>query len=378
MRRIIAAFTTVCILLLVLLAGEAKAGDCNEMSYEKARLLMLENSTTLQLQRNVLNRARRQYRYYLMTIKNDGEYIRGDELTKLSRMRQRELTPLQMRYNCENLEENLTTSRYQAEFNLRNLFVRLYSRFKTLEARKEGLITAEKLYQSKEKAYEMGLIGDLEFEQAGQELLEQRVLTKKAEREYENAAREFNLYIGADIDNIYENVILSESPRSVQIASLETYLVRALENRSEITQIKRSLELYLLEKDIMERSRAHRIHLSVGREYDALLDNIAASEIRLEAVKVSIEQEIRDAYTQIVSAIQTRESLSSRLALEEKRLADLQRLFEKGVVSESQLQKADMLVKQMRQELNISTFNLNTMIMKLERASAAGPGYTGI
>lgn len=390
MRRIGIAFITICILLFSSVTDASTTGGYREISYEQVRELMLESNTTLQGQMNALSKARKQYLDYLRAEdakekkkeeqKEKGEevYFRWDELSILSKLRQEELVPLQMKQNRDALEESLKIASYQAEFNLRSSYVNLYSRFKTLETRKEALVTAEKEYLGKEKAYEMGLIGDLELQQAGQALLEQKVAVRKSEREYENAAREFNLYIGADIDIVYENVILSEKPRSAELARLETYLVRALENRSEITKIKRSLELNMLQKDIMDRSGAHKIYTSTATEYQTLLDNIAVLEIQLEGVKVTIEQEIRNAYAQVVAAVQSLETKSDLLALEEKRLADLKLLFEKGAVPESQVQRAETLVAQQRDDYKISVFNLNTMIMRLERASAAGPGYGGI
>ena len=128
----------------------------------------------------------------------------------------------------------------------------------------------------------------------------------------------------------------------------------------------------------MDRSGAHKIYTSTATEYQTLLDNIAVLEIQLEGVKVTIEQEIRNAYAQVVAAVQSLETKSDLLALEEKRLADLKLLFEKGAVPESQVQRAETLVAQQRDDYKISVFNLNTMIMRLERASAAGPGYGGI
>ena len=240
MRRIGIAFITICILLFSSVTDASTMGGYREISYEQARELMLESNTTLQGQMNALSKARKQYLDYLRAEdakekrkeeqKEKGEevYFRWDELSILSKLRQEELVPLQMKQNRDALEESLKIASYQAEFNLRSSYVNLYSRFKTLETRKEALVTAEKEYLGKEKAYEMGLIGDLELQQAGQALLEQKVAVRKSEREYENAAREFNLYIGADIDIVYENVILSEKPRSAELARLETYLVRAL------------------------------------------------------------------------------------------------------------------------------------------------------
>lgn len=387
MRRIGIAFLTICILLFSSVTDAATTGGYREISYEQARKLMLESNTALQGQMNALSKARKQYLDYLRAEnakakekEEKGEEVSfsRDELSILSNLRQEELVPLQMKYNRDALEESLMIARYRAEFNLRNSYVTLYSRFKTLETRKKALVTAEKEYLGKEKAYEMGLIGDLELQQAGQVLLEHKVAVRKAEREYENAAREFNLSIGADIDIIYDNVILSEAPRSATLARLETYLVRALENRSEITQLKRNLELNMLQKDIMDRSGAHKIYTGTAVEYQSLLDNIAVLEIQLEGEKSSIEQEIRNAYAQVVAAIQSLEILSDRLALEERKLADLQLLFEKGAVPESQIRSAETLVEQLRDEYKISVFKLNTMIMMLERASAAGPGYGGI
>jgi hypothetical protein len=248
MRRIGIAFLTICILLFSSVTDAATTGGYREISYEQARKLMLESNTALQGQMNALSKARKQYLDYLRAenAKAKEKEEKGEEvsfsrdgLSILSNLRQEELVPLQMKYNRDALEESLMIARYRAEFNLRNSYVTLYSRFKTLETRKKALVTAEKEYLGKEKAYEMGLIGDLELQQAGQVLLEHKVAVRKAEREYENAAREFNLSIGADIDIIYDNVILSEAPRSATLARLETYLVRALENRSEITQLKR-------------------------------------------------------------------------------------------------------------------------------------------
>ena len=137
----------------------------------------------------------------------------------------------------------------------------------------------------------------------------------------------------------------------------------------------------MLQKDIMDRSGAHKIYTGTAVEYQSLLDNIAVLEIQLEGEKSSIEQEIRNAYAQVVAAIQSLEILSDRLALEERKLADLQLLFEKGAVPESQIRSAETLVEQLRDEYKISVFKLNTMIMMLERASLQArvmAGYVGI
>ena len=161
MRRIGVAFITICILLFSSVATAATAGIYREITYEQARLLMLEHNTTLREQRNALNKARRQYLAYLRTEDDEEENYYRDESSILNMLKQKELVPLQMRYNRETLEENLKIIRYPAEFSFRNAYANLYSRFKTLEAWKEALITAEKAYLGKEKEYGMGLIGDL-------------------------------------------------------------------------------------------------------------------------------------------------------------------------------------------------------------------------
>jgi outer membrane protein TolC len=370
MRKIAVSFIILCMLLV---ASAGMAEDYREMFYERAKVLMTENSTLLKRLDKAVRDARRRHLDSVRRAENSDGDMPRDELRSLSKMYELRLTPRQTEHAWKTSVENYAISENLLEFGLRDLFVRLYRGFNNYNTQKKKLEMAEVVFKGKERAYGLRLIGELEFEQVGQSLLEQGILVRKAGRDLENLMREFNSYIGVDINGAYDIINITEKP--AEIDSLESYLSRALKNRAEIVRLERQINLLELQKDIMDRNGAHGIYTSIAREYNSLLDEAERLKAQLERARLSVEQDIRNAYVEVTAAAKELEIKMKQAALAESRLASMRILRERGMISGHQWLNAEIAANEARSSMDAAIFEFNTLVMRLKCASGPGPGF---
>ncbi len=278
----------------------------------------------------------------------------------------------QMKYAHDSIEKNLNATKNAMKIALRGMYLGLYNTYNDLEIKKEELKTAEDKYEQAETSFNENTISQIEFDEA-------KFTYQKAKKEYdilvrdlENMERQFNAFVGKDIDTTYslENVMMNNEG----LKSTQEYIDSALENRSEIWDLEEQIKLKELEKEVYER-RNYLLYSNVKKDYNSLMRDYEILKIKLENAKKDIEKEIRLAYMNVRSSYKQVTMLRNILNKQNQTLSDLKAQNEAGYVTDTTVEEIENAIKELRKQYHLSIYNYNTSFMKLKFASDIGPGY---
>jgi len=181
---------------------------------------------------------------------------------------------------------------------------------------------------------------------------------------YENACRNFNLYIGKPIDTFYDEVEYEELIET-DLDDLDYYLDQAMKNRSEIKSLQRQIELRELEKSIIETDQMYKNYTSLKEQHKNLETSISSLKLELERTVLDIKEEVKSAYNNVLEAKEAIEREERNLENNKKMLEITKAKYDIGKASRLDVKRAEINIIDGEYAIKTAIFNYNTQLMRL-------------
>jgi outer membrane protein TolC len=92
-------------------------------------------------------------------------------------------------------------------------------------------------------------------------------------------------------------------------------------------------------------------------------------------MKLSIESEIKNAYTDVIQSGKSSNVMGNTLKLQQSSYEKLQARYKAGMITKSTLTQAEIGLEQTENSYNALIYDYNTRIMRFKNATGIGPGY---
>ncbi|MCX7747204.1 MAG: TolC family protein [Clostridia bacterium] len=378
--------------VLVMTSAQAFAKSNTATStYALLKNKLLENNLTIKNLNNSVRQAQISYtdtvamfgsintKGVTFTFNNEEHFFAYDDYTQMLMTKQKELLPKQAKYQWESAIDNTTVSSLRLTLGLRDLYGALLGADVQVKIKNEILKVEQSKYDEALKKYSTGLISENNRDEAEYSCLSAKSELQIAQRNKENACRSINSYIGTPIECVYESIVIDEVHNPLKLSPVETYIEKALKERLEITDLlyQKSLKELNLEilntKDVYEKNKDTDEDLK--KEHDTLIDEIEKLKIDIEKSKIEIELEIRNAYADLVKEEKSLIALENSLKEQKSKVKKYSQSFSQGKITKTTLAEIRLSVFQMEYSVKLGIYNLNTKLMKFEKACALGPGY---
>ena len=384
MKRLIAITMTAVILML---PTQALAEEKGSLSYERSIALLDLNSSTLKKLQRAESDALRQYKSNVQsaeiidvngfTAKFDDKeiYIPYDPETKLRMTKVKELYPEQMKFSWEVSRDNhiLTTNLLNAV--LRGVFFGVYNAQADLQVKQKQLGYATEISLQDKLKLKNGMITDLGLQESEYNLLKAQKGADAAKRNYDNAVRSFNQFVGLSSKNQFTQAIYEDILAHPKWKSVDYYIETALANRFDIVSIRKQIALKEQEKKIIESGYAYKTGTTAQDEYERLLNDLEQLNMDLEGMGLSITNEMKNAYVDVISTGKGVDNLNNTLKLQRSNYANAQARYKAGMISKNILAQAELGLLQVENGYKAALYDYNTRIMRFNNATGIGPGY---
>lgn len=255
--------------------------------------------------------------------------------------------------------------------SLNQLYIAYYSATKSLESVELQLENESyKLEQMKEK-YEKGLISRIELDEA---VYNYEVIVNdrlNAQNNYNAVIRQINGLVGnADIDQEINHVWNFELQ---EMKSLDEYTELAIENRFEIIDIDRQIELKELEIDIYTSlNGSYLSDITVKADYLKVENKLKQLLIDREMIIKNLETEMAKSYNDTKIAynnyLKTNNMYENQIELSEI----IEKQYALGYITKSALIDFSIGLEQLEMAVNLSLLNYNSLVEKLDYSSGLG------
>lgn len=355
----------------------------NVLTWQKASLWLNRDNNVLKDLAEAEKNSKKQYeeaKENAKTIDTRGRtvYILGQEIriafddtTQMFMTQQKELFPEQMRYYWNMTQDSKRRTSNSLTISLRNMYLGLYSAHNDVRIKELKYEVAENLHNQNQLKLEKGMITDLDLLESEYDLMKARAEMDAANRNRENVLRNFNLLLCQDIRTDYDD-IRPENQYYTSLKDYDYYLERALVYRAEIKQAERQLALLEQKKKIMDRFPLSMNTVSVRKDYNNLLLDIEIQKARLEQAKLDIEVEVKEAYIEAAAAVKNTENMKKLLDLQKSNIEKMRKMYDKGLVSKTVLDQAEILYLEFCVSYDMTLFDCNTKLMKLVYVSGIG------
>lgn len=378
----------VVVILLVLLVLftyiDVYAIDEN-MTFHKIKSEMLQNNTTLKKLLYATYKAQNQYENALKGADQISIYGIKENLGKIGRkldpydemllIMQRDFMPAQAKYYWELSQSNEKITINTLTINLRNLYLGLINGRYDLAIKQQRLSLAEEKYKQAQSKFMNGLISKLDLDQADYDLQKVKNDLIAAKRNIENTSRTLNNFIGKPFNITYNNLSLIEEKNTTELKPIEDYIELALKQRYELIDLQKQIDLDKKHMDILDLNNVSNIYLQSREDYAGLKNNIDASNLKMDRTKLDIENEIKSALMDIKKENSSLNNLKKTIANQEQNLTRINAQFKAGYVTNLVIQEFQIGINGLKNSYNLSVYNYNTKLMKLEYATGIGPAY---
>jgi len=190
-------------------------------------------------------------------------------------------------------------------------------------------------------------------------------------------ARNLNKFMGLPPETVFSGIMVDEGPARAVSEPVEHYISEASNNRHEIKQVEKQIALKEQEKSIIESSYLYKINTDAQKEYELLLIELEKLGMDLEEAKLSIENEIRNAYADIIKTGKSVENVKKALELQRNMYKKMKARYDVGQISEITLKQAEINLEYAQNSYNAALFDYKTKIMLFAYATGIGPAYQG-
>ena len=384
MKRLIAITITA---VMLMLPTQALAEEKGPLSYERSAALMDLNNGTLKKLQRAESDALRQYKSNAQsakiidvngfTIKFDDKdiYIPYDPETKLMMIKVKELYPEQMKFSWEAARDNhiITTNSLNAA--LRGVFFGVYNAQVDLQLKQKQLALATEISRQDKLKLKNGMITDLDLQESEYNLLKAQKVAVAVKRNYDNAVRSFDQFVGLPSKTQFTQVIYEDVLAHPQWKPVDYYIDAALTNRFDIESIRKQIALKEQEKKIIETGFAYKTGTTAQDEYERLLNDLEQLNMDLEGMRLSIINEMKNAYVDVINTGKGVDNLNNTLKLQRSSYANMQARYKAGMISKNILTQAELALLQVENSYKAALYDYNTRIIRFKNATGIGPGY---
>lgn len=287
-----------------------------------------------------------------------------DTNSRINSLRVRDLIPEQIKHNILSLDENIRKTEKSYITTVRQQYASLLSAKRNLDMQRQRYSIDADVYNLEYIKHKLGLITNLEMEEATYNYRKARLDIATAVVNYENACRNFNLYIGKPIDTFYDEVEYEELIET-DLDDLDYYLDQAMKNRSEIKSLQRQIELRELEKSIIETDQMYKNYTSLKEQHKNLETSISSLKLELERTVLDIKEEVKSAYNNVLEAKEAIEREERNLENNKKMLEITKAKYDIGKASRLDVKRAEINIIDGEYAIKTAIFNYNTQLMRL-------------
>ena len=372
---------------LLLLPAQALADAKGPLSYERAAALLQLNNAALKKLQRAESDALRQYESSAVQAKNIdvkgfavkfGEeeiYIHYDAEAKLMMTRMKELFPEQMKFSWEAARDNRTITTNSLNSVLRGVFFGVCNAQAGLQLKQKQLALAEEVYKQDKLRLNNGMITELALQESEYGLLKAQKGATAAKRNYDNAVRSFAQFAGLPAETRFTQAMYEEQPVRPQWKPVEYYIEAALANRFDILSIRKQIALKEQERKLIESGNSYKTGTAAQDEYERLLDDLEQLGLELEGMRLSVIEEIRNAYVDVINTGKSADNLYNTLKLQQESCAHMQARYRAGMISGNTLAQAELGLLQVENGYRAALYDYNTRILRFNNAAGIGPGY---
>ncbi len=255
--------------------------------------------------------------------------------------------------------------------SLNQLYIAFYSASRSLESAEMKLENESyKLDQMKEK-YEKGMISRIELDEA---VYNYEVIVNdrlNAQNNYNAIIRQINGLVGnADIDQEINHIWNFEMQ---EMKALDEYTELAIENRFEIVDINRQIELKELECDIYTSLNGYYLaDITIKADYLKVENKLKQLLIDREMIIKNLENELAKSYNDTKIAyndyLKTSNMYENQIELSEI----IEKQYALGYITKSALIDFSIGLDQLEMAVNLSLLNYNSLVEKLDYSSGLG------
>lgn len=389
MKKVAFIFLAICVLATGLQGLAADTGTTtpaglDAISYDKARASLIANSSILKKLSNAVTQALIRYNSAAEASKSiNVDYVEYggfrfsyDAYTRMLLTKQRDLQPLQMKNYLNMARENRTITQNSLVIGLRGMYLSLMSADNTMKSKREGFLLAEVKHKESKLKYKNGLISELDMEEATYSYDNAKAEYDAAVRNRENALRSFNSYLGSAINLDYSEVRYDEVYVKPDLKPVEEYVKRALEKRQDINRLKKDIELKELEMSIVAKSwEMGTTYSEAVKEHKALERQIADLRLILQKTQLSVENEVKSAYLDIIDSANSVENMIRTNNTQQNSLKKMKASYAAGLISVTALKQIEIAAREVENGLMSMIFNHNTNVMRFTNATGLGPAY---
>ena len=287
-----------------------------------------------------------------------------DTNSRINSLRVRDLIPEQIKHNILSLDENIRKTEKSYITTVRQQYASLLSAKRNLDMQRQRYSIDADVYNLEYIKHKLGLITNLGMEEATYNYRKARLDIATAVVNYENACRNFNLYIGKPIDTFYDEVEYEELIET-DLDDLDYYLDQAMKNRSEIKSLQRQIELRELEKSIIETDQMYKNYTSLKEQHKNLETSISSLKLELERTVLDIKEEVKSAYNNVLEAKEAIEREERNLENNKKMLEITKAKYDIGKASRLDVKRAEINIIDGEYAIKTAIFNYNTQLMRL-------------
>ncbi len=384
MKRFVAVIITAVIMLLPL-AANAEAGY--PLTFERAKAFMnVSNSDLKKLERDE-NDALGAYRRnadqakltdtegFTVTIGDKDYRMSYDLETKLMMRKVKELYPEQMKFSWEAARDTRTVTVNKMTSTLRGVFFGVYNASEDVKLKQMQVDLAARVNKQDKLKLDRGLITVIAKQESDYNLQKARNDLNVAKRNYENAVRSFNQFVGLPARAQYTDIVSEDLLSNIDWKPVDYYIEQALANRFDIVSIRKQIALKEQEKSIIEDFTVYKNSTTAQDEHESLLYDIEQLNMELESMKLTITDEIKNAYVDVLQAGKSVDSMNNTLKLQQNNFSKMQARYKAGLISKNVLDQTEIGLKQVENGYNATLFDYNTKIMRFNDATGIGPGY---
>ncbi len=387
-RNMVKRFAAVIIAaVIMLLPVTANAEAEYPLTFERAKAFMNVNNVDLKKLLRDENDALGAYKRnadqaklvdtegFTVTINGEDYRMSYDQNTKLMMRKVKELYPEQMKFSWEYTRDMRTNTANKLTSTLRGVYFGVYNASEDVKLKQMQLDLAAKVNKQDKLKLDRGLITTLAKQESDYNLKKAQNELNSAKRNYENAVRSLNQFVGLPAKTRYTDVVNEDVFSNYDWKPVDYYIEQALANRSDITGIRKQIALKEQDKSITEDFNIYKNSTTAQDEYESLLYDIEQLKLDLESMKLTITDEIKNAYVDVLQAGKSVDSMNNTLKLQRSNFSKMQARYKAGLISENVLDQAEIGLRQVENGYNATLFDYNTKIMRFNDAVGIGPGY---
>jgi len=309
-------------------------------------------------------------------ITDEDVYYYYDSTEQMQLRMMKEFVPESLKFNHEIKKMIIKVTENTMANVADNLFAGLYSTYHSIALAEKSVEIAERNLDRQKQLFENGMITELELRAAELDLLEAENSVKKAKRDYDSMHARFNALAKLPMDYRYDLIGTPwANERDIPITEEEA-VASAMENRMEIWNIKRQIELMELKMEIYRHKNVYKFDFQTIKDYAEAQNELDKLKTELSRVMYDIEKEIRQAYKQLQKSYNDLELAKLNLAKLKNQLDTIKTQYEGGIIPISAVEQMEYAIAQLEYAVNINLINVLNKKDQFYRAISVGPGIT--